>query len=157
MVSMHRSAALALLATLSPKASAQTVSGPECIDALVSAKITRQIPSVFAGCGDDCIVISWPWFVDLKVEHVLRGKAPLGRMTVQAVLHTPYRSNLGTRNWALRRNDLGEFNLIRTTDPKRLSLCTDSARLATPYIRPGEGKTLDDLIRESEQVYRENS
>ena len=157
MVSFYRFATIALLAGPATTASAQIDRSLECIDALVSAKVTRQIPSVFAGCGNDCIVVSWPWFIDLKVERVLKGRAPLGRMTIQAVLHTSYRSNLGTRPWALRRNDLGGFNLIRTSDPKRLPFCTDSTGPASPYIRPGKGRTLDDLMREGEQAYRDNS
>jgi hypothetical protein len=125
-------------------------SAQDCIDALVSAKIVRQVPSIFPDCGDGCIVMSWPWFVDFEVKRVLKGRAPTGRITVLTVQHTSFRLDLPARPWALRRNDLGGFNLIRTGDSQQLPLCHRDASPAPPYIRPSEGRTLADLIREGE-------
>jgi len=132
-------------------AAARAENSQDCIDALVSAKIVRQIPSPFPDCGDDCIIMSWPWFVDMKIKRVLRGRAPTGKVTVLAVLHTSYRKDLPSREWALRRNDLGGFNLIRTSDARPLPLCPENAPPASPYIRPKDGESLADVIRDSQR------
>lgn len=139
-------------------ASASSIASAEdtvaCFDALVSAKIVRQIPSVFPDCGDDCIIISWPWFMEIHVKRVIEGQAPTGRQLILTVQHTSFRKNLGTRKWWLRRNSLGGFNLLRLGDNEKLPRCTTDSIAADPYIRPPSGKTLDDLLREGEEVYR---
>jgi hypothetical protein len=133
-----------------------SASTENCIDALVSAKILRQVPSEFPDCGDDCIVMSWPWFVDFDVKRVLKGRAPKGRITVLTIQHTSFRRDLPVKAWALRRNDLGGFNLIRTSKADELALCSREVSPAPAYIRPGEGKTLADLIREGERAFKED-
>ena len=128
----------------------------ECFDALVSAKILRQTPSAFPNCGDDCIIISWPWFMEIDVKRVIEGRAPKGRQLILTVQHTSFRKDPGTRRWWLRRNSLGGFNLLRTSDEK-LPRCTEDSMPTDPYIRPAPGQTLDDLVREGEEAYPHGS
>jgi hypothetical protein len=126
---------------------------PNCFDALVSATILRQTPTVLPDCGNDCIVMSWPWILDLDVERVLEGRAPSGPLTVLTVQHTDFRDDLGARRWWLRRNTLGGFNVLRfeaEAKPPRCPLETPPAR---PFITPPEGQTLQDLRREGERRY----
>ena len=124
----------------------------ECYDAEVSARIVSQTPTVFPDCGDDCIVISWPWIVDLDVSRVHSGDVHRGSLPVLAVLHTGYRGNLGTRRWKLRRNDQGGFNLRRNGDSVS-ARCTRDTAPAVAYITPPDGQTLDDLRREGRSHY----
>ena len=130
-----------------------TATDPDCFDALVYASIVRQTPTVFPDCGDDCIVMSWPWVVELDVERVIRGKVPSISLTVITVQHTSYRTDLGARRWWLRRNSLGAFNVLRLDDKARLPRCAEGSMPAKPYIRPGDGRTLRDLAREGEEYY----
>ncbi len=125
---------------------------PHCFDAFVSAKILRQTPTPASDCGDDCIVMSWPWILDLEVEHVLKGRAPTGRLTVLTVQHTYFRTGLGARRWWLRRNMLGGFNVLMEaeTTPSR---CAKDTPPAQPYVTPSEGQTLRDLRRDGERQY----
>lgn len=123
----------------------------DCYDAEVSARIVSQIPTVFPDCGADCIIISWPWFVDLDVRRVHSGDAHRGRLAALAVLHTYYRSDLGSRRWKLRRNDLGGFNLLRGAE--NLTRCADDQPPATAYIKPPDGQTLEDLRRAGREHY----
>src|SRR5256885_16317405 len=83
-----------------------------CFDALVSARIVRQTPTVIGECGDTCIIMEWPWIVDLDIRRVLEGNVPSGRITVLTMQHTYFRRGLGTSRWGLRRNSLGNFNVI---------------------------------------------
>ena len=134
-------------------ASSQEVESPPCYDALVSARIVRQIPSVIPECGPDCIVMRWPWFDDLDIKDVVKGQAPTGRVTVLALQHTYLIPNEG--RWPLRRNELGGFNVVEGGDLKKLTLCPPNTPAARPYIRPTNGRTLADLIREGEERYGE--
>jgi hypothetical protein len=126
---------------------------PDCFDALVDAIIVRQTPTVVPECGDDCIIMRWPWIVELDVERVIRGKAPSTSLTVLTVQHTYYRTYLGARRWWLRRNSLGAFNVLSVDDKERLPRCTEGSPPAGPYIQPGNGRTLRDLAREGEEYY----
>lgn len=123
-----------------------------CYDAEVSARIVSQTPTAFPDCEDGCIIISWPWFVDLDVSRVHSGNVPRGRLTVLAVLHTYYRRDLGSRRWKLRRNDLGGFNLLRGAEEIRVR-CADDQPPATAYIKPPVGQTLEDLRRVGRELY----
>jgi hypothetical protein len=127
---------------------AQT-SSPDCYDAIVSAVVVRQQPTLMEDC-DDCIIISWPWFVDLDVRRVVEGRASRGPLTVLAVLHTGYRRDLGQRRWWLRRNTLGGFNLLRFAEDEPPVRCLADAEPARPYYRPGPDQTLTDVRRAAE-------
>jgi hypothetical protein len=144
-------AGLAFTAGLACDAGAAAAQDAECYDAEVSARIVSQTPTVFPDCGDDCIVISWPWILDLDVRRVHFGDAQRGRLTVLAVLHTDYRPDLGSRRWKLRRNDLGGFNLLRGAE-NLTARCADDQPPATAYIKPPDGRTLEDLRREGREV-----
>lgn len=137
---------LAILAAAGP--SSATASDIECYDLKIRAKAIAQVPTVYPN-DPDYIVISWPWFVDLKVKKVLEGELSQSRITVLAVLHVPYVTK--TRTWLLRHNTIGTFNLIRSDEP--LPRCAINATAVQPYIRPAEGKTLDDYRREGEAEY----
>ncbi len=122
----------------------------ECYDAKIRAKPTAQIPTVYPD-EPDTIVISWPWFLDLKVKRVIEGKVLPSKITVLAVLHNPYQDKI--RTWLLRRNTAGSFNVIRT-EPSSVSRCKADANAARPYLRPEAGKTLEDCRREGEEALR---
>jgi hypothetical protein len=126
---------------------------PECFDALVSASIDRQTPTVVPDCGDDCIIMRWPWVIELNVERVIKGKVPSGTLTVLTVQHTYYRTDLGAKRWWLRRNTLGAFNVLHLDQKARSDRCPAGTLPAKPYIQPADGRTLRDLIRESEDYY----
>jgi hypothetical protein len=134
--------AMAILAATNVGAAA----GTDCFDALISARIVRQTPSVIPDCGDGFIIMSWPWFIDLDVQRVLRGEAPRGRLTALAVQHTYYRAHLGNLRWWLRRNSAGGFNVLRLEDKERPSLCAQDAAPADPYIHADDDRTLDNYV-----------
>jgi hypothetical protein len=128
---------------------------PDCYDAIVLARVVRQVPSVLPECGKDCIVMVWPWFVDLKILGVLKGKARLGTVRTQSILHVQYRSNLGVKRWAIRRNSLGSYNLHRLGQDQSLKRCSSALGVEPAYLEPKEGQTLDDLYRAGAERYRE--
>lgn len=142
-----------ILAGLASSASAPSAAEePECFDADVSAVIVRQVPTIMPRCAD-CIIFKWPWIVDLRVQHVHSGSVERGRLTVQTIQHTDYRSDLGKRRWWLRRNTLGGFNAeLQSVEAKR-QLCFASAKAVPPFTRPGPGRSLDDLRREGARHY----
>lgn len=125
----------------------ETVEG-ECFDVAVSAKIVQQTPTVILGCGDDCVVMSWPWVLDLDVRRVHAGRLKLGPLAVLSLQHTWYRDDLGSRRWWLRRNASGGFNAVGSAGGK----CPAETPPARPYF-DREGVTLDDLRREGEERY----
>lgn len=141
--------AVAITASGFSSAIAQDV---DCYDAEVSARIISQTPTVIPDCGDDCIVFSWPWILDLDIRHVHFGDLRRGRLTVIAVLHTDFRSDLGSRRWKLRRNDLGGFNLLRDAD-NLTTRCAADQPPATAFITPADGQTLEELRREGREHY----
>jgi len=123
----------------------------DCYDAEVSARIVSQTPTVMGHC-DDCIIISWPWIVDLDVRRIYSGDLRRGRLTVLAVLHNDFRRDLGARRWKLRRNNQGGFNLLRNAE-EVTARCANDAAPATAYITPPDGQTLEDLRREGRAHY----
>jgi len=126
---------------------------PQCFDAVVLARVIRQIPSEIPDCGRDCIVWSWPWFLDLSVEEVLRGRAPRGRFTALSIQHTYVHRD--RQRWWLRRNSLEEFNVVSFgKDGSALPRCKAGAPPAEPYLRPPEGASFQDLVRERVRTYR---
>jgi hypothetical protein len=135
-------------------ASAQELVSVPCYDALVSARIVRQIPSVIPDCGTDCIVMRWPWFDDLDIKAVVKGRAPTGRVTVLMMQHTYLLASRAGR-WPLRRNELGGFNVVESGDLKRMSACPPNTPPARPYIRPTDGQALADLMKAGEERYGE--
>jgi hypothetical protein len=80
-----------------------------CFDAEVSATIVRQTPTVMPEC-DDCIIMRWPWIIDLRVRRVHAGHVQRGPLAVITIQHGDYRADHGARRWLLRRNTLGSFN-----------------------------------------------
>lgn len=134
-------------------AGATQAAEPDCYDAEVSARITRQTPTVAGDCGPDCIIISWPWIVDLDVRRVYSGVLSRGSITVLTLQHTYWgRSRVGHRYW-LRRNTVGTFNVLQVDESQKPERCAADALPAQAFIRPPEGKTLDDLRQEGEARY----
>lgn len=123
----------------------------ECYDAEVSARIVSQTPTVMGPC-DDCIIISWPWIIDLDIRRIHSGDVRPGRLTVLSVQHTHFRQDLGSRRWKLRRNDQGGFNLLREAEITTARCANDSAP-AVAYITPRDGQSLEDLRREGRAHY----
>lgn len=139
-------------ATIMLAASPAFASETECFDAEVSASISRQTPTVMPDC-DDCIIMRWPWIVELQVQRVHSGRLPRGQVTVLTVQHTYYRRDLGARRWWLRRNTLGAYNVLQPDEGETLQRCSADSPAARPYIQPSDGKTLEDLRREGEERY----
>ncbi|WP_313005056.1 hypothetical protein [Brevundimonas sp.] len=122
----------------------------ECYDAEVSARIVSQTPTIMPDCND-CIIMRWPWIVDLDVRRAQSGEVRRGRLTVLTVQHTDRRSDRAVR-WKLRRNTLGGFNVVWFGEaPKRR--CSPDAPPALAYITPPNGQTLEDLRREGREYY----
>lgn len=114
-----------------------------CYDAKVRARATDQIPSEIPGCGVDCIIVSWPWFVDLRVKRIIDGALSAKRVRVLTVQHTYHVARETT--WLLRRNAAGGFNALSEEDGAPLARCPTEVAPVEPHIRPSDGQTLDDL------------
>ncbi|NKJ00139.1 hypothetical protein FHW92_002198 [Novosphingobium sp. SG707] len=129
---------------------AEEAAPPPCYDVAVRAKLIDQVPSLMPEC-DDCIIMSWPWFLDLKVAKVLEGSIDAKTITALNVQHTYLQSRYGV--WRLRRNTAGGFNVVRTGASGELPLkCTPAMAPPKPYIR-SKDKTLDDLRNEGFGYY----
>jgi hypothetical protein len=116
---------------------------PACYDTKVRALPVHQVPSEIGDCGSDCIIMSWPWFVDLQVKRVIDGAVPSKMVRVLTVQHTYRVSREGT--WLLRKNTAGSYNVVVPEDGAALARCSAGVTSVEPYIRPGDGHTLDDL------------
>lgn len=114
-----------------------------CYDAKIRARPIEQIPSEIPDCGSDCIIMSWPWFVDLKVKRTIEGTVPGETVRVLTVQHTYRVSREGT--WLFRKNAAGGYNDLAYKDGMTLVRCSANAGPIQPYIRPSEGQTLDDI------------
>jgi hypothetical protein len=138
---------------LSVPAAAEERTSVQCYDAIVSARIRDQVPSEIGDCGDGCIIMWWPWFIDLEIRRVLDGVAPKGIVTVLAVQHTYWSRDLGFRRWWLRRNSQGGFNVLSEGDDAPLRRCAQGTAPAKAYIEPAAGGSLEELRREGEKHY----
>jgi hypothetical protein len=147
--------ALAALCTFAsaPPITASPVDDSECFDAQVYARIAHQTPTILGNCDPNCIVMDWPWILELDVDRVLNGNVRSNHVTVLTVQHTYYRTHLGARRWWLRRNSLGAYNALKRGDATHLPRCPRGTAPARPYIQPPTGKTLADLAREGEAYY----
>lgn len=138
----------ALAMVLAPAAFADE---PECYDAAVKARVVHQVPTEAFNCGTDCVIMDWPWFLDLDVKRVVKGDLPKGILrNVLSVQHTWFVMNRDF-TWWLRKDSDGGFNLVgmgtaTTTD---LKPCAADAVPPHPYIR-ADGRTREDLRREAE-------
>ncbi len=142
-----------LLAGIAAFVAAQAVAEEprDCFDARVQARIVHQVWTDIPRCGDDCVVMDWPWFLDLKIKRVLEGTAKKGVVrNVLSVQHTCMRSV--DRTWLLRRNAAGGFNVVHDPDQgSPLTLCPAEVAPVEPYIAPADGKTLDDLRHDADR------
>lgn len=142
-----------MLTVVASSANAEIAAPEDCYDASVLARISRQTPTVAGNCGEDCIVMTWPWIIQLEVEGVLEGHAKLGRLTVLTVQHTNYTHDLGAVRWWLRRNTLGKFNAIMDAPGALPPRCKSGIPAAEPYVTPAPGQTFGDLQREGARYY----
>ena len=141
----------ALTAGLACGVGAAAAQDAECYDAEVSARIVSQTPTVMQDCND-CIIMRWPWIVDLDVRRVYSGELRRGRLTVLTVQHTDFRRDLSAVRWKLRHNSQGGFNVVWFgEDPERQ--CSPDEPPAPAYITPPSGQTLEDLRREGREHY----
>lgn len=116
----------------------------DCYDMKISARPVEQIPSDATDCGENCIVMRWPWFVDLTDIRVLDGPALRKRVRVLTIQHSYLVDRIGI--WWLRHNSTGGFNALHYAD-NTLPRCPTDAKDAAPYLRPANGQTLDDIYR----------
>lgn len=129
-----------------------------CYDALVTARIVEQVPTVMDMTVTDSdrefyIIHSWPWILDLAIQRVRSGEVSGRRVRVLSVQHTYFVRR--SRDYYLRKNDLGGYNLVRAPEENPLSLCPAETPPARAYYIPGDGKTLEDARREGLRRYRE--
>lgn len=113
----------------------------ECYDVKIWARPVDQVPSEIGDCGGDCIIMSWPWFLDLKIKRVIEGKVDSKMVRVLTVQHTYLKPRHGT--WQLRRNTAGGYNVLLREDREAAGLCAPNANPVDPYIRVESGRTLD--------------
>lgn len=139
--------ALALVTTASVAWGKET---SDCYEAAVYGRVAHQLPSEFPDCGPDCIVMQWPWFLDLRVERVIAGNLRRGTLPVLSVQHTYFRANYRT-TWWLRRNTADGFNVVSRGKTTTLLPCPTGTPAVEPYLRPHDGQTLDDLRRVAER------
>ena len=125
----------------------------ECFDAEVSAEIIQQTPTVVPEC-DDCIIMRWPWIVDIDVRRVHSGDVTRGPLAVLTLQHNDFVSGLGVQRWWLRRNASGGFNAVGFPDERSGGKCAPDTAPAQAFITPGTGKTIDDLRREGQKYFR---
>jgi hypothetical protein len=128
-------------------------SAQDCFDALVLAKVVGQVPSDFPNPDDGYIIMSWPYFIDLKIERVVEGKIVDKEITALSVQHTYWRNDLGTRKWWLRRNTEDGYNILKVEDGDKPTRCPSGIAPDPAYLTPGPGQTLDDMRRAGEQRY----
>jgi hypothetical protein len=141
------------MAATSAVAQEQSTEPPECYDAIVRARVVEQIPSRIPDCGPDCIVMSWPWFLDLDVKRSEVGNVRPGRLQTLIMLHTSYRRDLGERRWWLRRNTLGGYTVLRFAESERPERCAAGSPPANAPLRPGPNQTLADLRAEGKRAF----
>jgi len=135
------------------QASVASLQGEECFDVEIVANIAAQVPSEPPEIGDGSIIMEWPYFIDLNVERVLKGRLPLRRLTVLSVQHTFFRRDLGSKTWWVRRNTLGGYNLLRTKGDEKPRRCLAGTPPARAYLEPANGATLEDLRKDGERRY----
>lgn len=122
--------------SLSPVSAALAQAHPsgECFDALVTARIIRQLPSPLPNCGSNCIIVAWPWRLDVEVEQVAKGTSSTGPQTLLALQHS-YLSQDQRRIQAwLRRHSGGGFNIVKLADGVDLAPCPVGSKPARPYL-----------------------
>lgn len=124
----------------------------DCFDAEVSARIVQQTPTVMSSC-DDCIIMRWPWIIDLDIRRVYSGPVERGHLAVLTLQHTDFRRDLGARRWKLRRNTQGSFNVVEFSEDDPAIRCPADGPPALALITPPDGGTLDDLRREGREHY----
>jgi len=122
----------------------------QCYDLKIRAKPVAQIPTEIVE-EPGYIVMSWPWFIDLDVKRVLEGEFNERKLTVLAVLHTSYVPK--TRVFLLRSNTLGGFNMLRPEKPEELTRCNAGMGPMLSYLRPAEGKSLEDYRLAGEKAW----
>lgn len=126
----------------------------KCYDLKVEAKPIEQVPSEIPSC-DDCIVMRWPWFVDLAVKRVEEGNWRGRTVSVLTLQHTYRVSRYST--WLLRRNDAGGYNVVHPEDDERLARCAPEIAPARAVLRPGPGQSLESLRADAERRYGRHS
>lgn len=126
-----------------------------CYDAKVRALPVDQVPSEIGDCGSDCIIVSWPWFVDLQVKRVIDGAHPGKMIQALTVQHT-YRVSR-EEVWLLRENTAGGYNVVVPEEGAALRRCSAGAAPVEPYVRPGDGHTLDDLRDAGIRLYGQHA
>jgi hypothetical protein len=129
---------------------ASAASSPDCYDLKINARVVEQIPSEAPECSD-CIIMRWPWFLDFKVKRVDEGKWTRKTLTALAVQHTYFQSRYGI--WLLRKNDAGGYNVLRSDDDTKPLRCSASIKPAAAYLRPGPGRSLDEMREAGERRY----
>lgn len=133
-----------------------SVSSPqegECFDAEIVAKIAAQVPSELPELDDGSIIMEWPYFIDLDVEQVSKGRLSSRRLTVLSIQHTYFRTDLGSKTWWVRRNNLGGYNLLRISGGRNPPRCPPGTPPARAYLEPRNGATLEDLRSDGERRY----
>lgn len=128
-----------------------TVPAPDCYDVKIRARAVDQIPSDIPDCGSDCIIMQWPWFIDLRVTRVLDGAIPDKIVRVLALEHTYYVKR--ERTWFLRKNGAGGYNVLTPEEGQRLNQCSADASPVKAYIDVASAQRLDEFREEGIRRY----
>jgi hypothetical protein len=91
--------------------------------------------------------------LNLDVEKVLQGHAPLGPVTVLSIQHTYWKVDRSGLPWRLRRNKYGGFNALTYGTETPAVLCRKDAAPAEPLVKLAGGQTLDEVISEGERIH----
>jgi hypothetical protein len=145
--------ALATIASLPAAVSAEALfNADDCYDLKIQARVIEQIPSEIPNCAD-CIIMSWPWFLDLKIRHILGGDRQPRVVRVLSVQHTYLKSRYGT--WRLRKNAAGGLNVVSAEVAAQR--CAISSPPTSAYIKPPKGESMDTLRAKGEKRYGRHS
>lgn len=146
---LNRFLYLAVVAGFPAAAFADTLSSDgHCYDLNIEARVVEQIPTEMPECSD-CIIMSWPWLIDLKIKRVLEGEAQPKLIQAVSVQHTYLRSRYGS--WHLRINSAGGFNVVSSATAVRR--CAAGTLPAQPYIKPLQGESLESVRAKGEKRY----
>ena len=124
----------------------------QCYDLRLWAEPTAQIPTPLPDY-DGIIVMSWPWFIDLKVLKVIDGVWKDQNLSAVAIRHVGYSDE--AQAWFLRENTIGGYNVLRLEKPNEVKRCSIGSVKAEPYLQPSEGETVEGLRAESEAEWAE--
>lgn len=124
----------------------------ECYDAVVDAVILRQLPTQIPDCGPNCFIMRWPWFVEIDIKRVIKGKAPRGRIAVMTLQHSDILETGKPSRWWLRRTVDGGFNVIWEDRRDLPKACPADAAPTKPFLGVDSAEDRAAALRAAEAL-----